>query len=186
MHVTLRVCCHVPELRTPAVYHATRSVLAGYLDRDDLRFAHVSIQRNHFHLLPEPRDANAFSTAMQGFVPSLAKAINAATGHTGRVFEHRCHARAIETPRQARNAIAYVLNNWRRHEEDLKTAAAFGVALDPYLSGYSFDGWKEHGRIALPPGYTPLPVSPPRTSLLAREWRRFGLISCFEVPGPLR
>jgi hypothetical protein len=55
--------------------------------------------------------------------------------------------------------------------------------LDPYSSALSFDGWTQ--RFERPANYTPLPVSPPVTRLLASDWARFGRIDPFEAPGPL-
>ena len=55
---------------------------------------------------------------------SAARNINRELGErTGdkqsdRVFADRYHARVLKTPRQVRNTIAYVLNNWRHHGED--------------------------------------------------------------------
>jgi REP element-mobilizing transposase RayT len=36
----------------------------------------------------------------------------------GTVFPDRFHQEIISTPKQARHALAYVLNNWRKHRED--------------------------------------------------------------------
>ena len=55
--------------------------------------------------------------------------------------------------------------------------------LDPYASGLAFHGWTR--AFAPPPGFVPLPVSPPRTRLLAHAWTRYGPIDPHEVPGPL-
>ena len=45
----------------------------------------------------------------------------------GKVFPDRYHAQIIRTPRQARHALAYVLNNWRKHGEN-KLADRKGLA----------------------------------------------------------
>lgn len=106
---------------------------------------------------------------MQGFAISAAKAINKICKRTGKVFEYRYHATPITTPRQARNALAYVLNNWRRHNEDERTRAAHEAAIDPYSTARQFAGWKERRAAVMPPGFgslDPLEVAPPRTWLL--------------------
>ena len=59
----------------------------------------------------------------------------------GKVFEDRFHAEIIETPRQARHALAYVLNNWRKHRED-HAAFAKTWRVDPFSSGICFPDWK--------------------------------------------
>jgi len=93
------------------------------------------------------------------------------------VFDDRYHPVEIASPTQARNTIAYVLNNWRRHGKDQGSK----WAVDYYSSGPAFTGWKELD-VELPTGYQPLPVSRPRTWLLANGWTRAGSISLFEVP----
>lgn len=191
VHVVLRTQDCVPRLREGRVYQATHQVLGRYVGRDEFRIAHASIQTNHFHLLVEALDRRALSTGMQSLTINLARGINGALGSYGKIFAHRYHETPITTPRQARNALAYVLNNWRKHREDLSSPRAMAAKLDPYASGLAFDGWREHGvgdvpRFAIPPGYDPLPVSPPTTSLLCSEWRTFGAIELFETPGPLR
>ncbi len=74
-----------------------------------------------------------------------------------------------------------LLNNWRRHREHYSDPS--GAALDRYSSAISFTGWI--GRWKPPRDHDPLPVSPPRTSLLDNAWRWYGLIDPYEVPGPL-
>ena len=61
-----------------------------------------------------------------------------ACGRRGKVFA-RYHATEITNPRQARNTLAYVLNNWRHHREDTSRREV----IDPYSTGYAFDGWRE-------------------------------------------
>lgn len=60
----------------------------------------------------------------------------------GTVFPDRFHQEIITTPKQARHALAYVLNNWRKHGED-RWEFATGWNVDPYSTGAHFDGWKE-------------------------------------------
>jgi REP element-mobilizing transposase RayT len=186
VHVTLRVRDDVPRLRTGKMYQVIRRVLAGFLGRDDLRVVHASIQHNHLHFLVEARDRRALSRGMQSLEIRLARAINQALDRVGKLFAFRYHARAITSTWQARRAICYVLNNWRKHREDLKSPRAMAAPLDPYASGLAFDGWVGAPRFAVPPGYEPLEVSPPRTYLLRHGWTRHGRIELFETPGPLR
>jgi REP element-mobilizing transposase RayT len=191
VHVTLRTRKEVPRLRQRRAYKATRRVLARYLGSADFRVVHLSIQHNHFHFLIEARNKRALTRGMQSLTINLARAINCELGREGKVFEYRYHDRQITSARQVRNALAYVLNNWRRHREDLQSPRAMTALLDPYASGLSFTGWCREGskgspRFTIPPGYVPLPVSPPTTDLLRHGWSRFGPIDLFETPGPLR
>ena len=184
VHVVLRTARWVPRLRRGVVYRALRRVLERYLDRTGFRVVHVSIQKNHLHLLVEAEDRRALTAGMQSFAINAARALHACDGSSGKVFAYRYHATQIRTARQARNALTYVLNNWRRHREDVANARTLAAKLDPYASGPAFGGWSQRLRFGLPKGYTPLPVSAPSTSLLQFDWQQFGLIDLYETPGP--
>jgi hypothetical protein len=121
---------------------------------------------------------------MQSFAITAARAINAAWGRGGKVFAFRYHASQIKTERYARNALSYVLNNWRRHREDFSNGKLIDAKIDDFSSAVSFKGWTQ--RFTAPPWYEPLPVSPPRTALLREDWTLFGLIPPDERPGPIR
>ncbi len=62
--------------------------------------------------------------------------MNQVLGRKGAVFTHRYHATALTTPTQTRNALAYVLNNWRRHNEDKRGHAQAATALDRTRPGW--------------------------------------------------
>lgn len=157
-------------------------MLGRYLGRSEFRIVHVSIQHNHLHLIVEARDARALTRGMQSFAISVARAINADSRRVGSVFAGRYHATQITSARQSRNALAYVLNNWRRHREDVVDARCLHAQLDPYSSAISFDGWTR--TFGVPAGYQPLPVSSPQTELLRRGWLQHGRLDPWEVPGP--
>ena len=177
VHVTLRARRYFPEMRRRDYYTIIRRVLARYLGREDFRVVHGSIQQSHFHFLVEASNKRALTRAIQSLTIALSKAL---TGGRGKVFPERYHAVQIRSARQARNTLAYVLNNWRRHRAD----GASQAPVDPYSSGVTFGGWSEPVRFTVPPEYEPLPMSPARTSLLASDWRQYGLIDPFERPGP--
>jgi hypothetical protein len=117
---------------------------------------------------------------MASFAIRTARAINAAFGRKGKVFKFRYKAKQIRTREYARNVIAYVLNNWRRHNEDLYDHGAYRQMFDAYSSAYSFTGWIKNPKFK-PGGFEPLPVSAPRTSLLASDWQWYGLVDPYEV-----
>jgi REP element-mobilizing transposase RayT len=193
LHVSTKLTRAIGNLRRHRAYAAIRAALRVALRRADIRVVHMSIQANHLHLIVEADSAEALSRGMQAFQISAAKRLNAEAPRVGgvrrkgKVFEDRYHAEAITCPRFARNAVAYVLNNWRRHHED-EPLAARSWRVDPYSSGISFDGWKEHpGPWPVPDGYEPLPVAKPTCWLLRAGWRQRGrTISLFETPGPWR
>jgi REP element-mobilizing transposase RayT len=174
----------MPRLREARFYRALRRVLTHFLGRKDFRVVHISIQSTHLHLLVEAADRSALTRNMQGFAIRAARAINQAMdGRHGKVFAYRYHATQITTSRQARSCLAYVLNNWRHHRQDLASIRASEAALDPYSSGISFTGWRGAPRYRIPPSYTPLPVSAAQTDLLDHSWRRHGTIDVFHTPG---
>jgi REP element-mobilizing transposase RayT len=191
VHVTSRVVPAVGALRRQHMFRALRAATITVASRDDFRIVHFSIQRDHVHLLVEAENKTALAKGMQAFQISAARHINAAitrrTGvrRSGRVFSDRYHARALTTPREVRNALAYVLNNWRHHDEH-RAPAARGWTIDPYSSGFQFGGWKElqHAAFLFRPddGYDGLIVWLPRTWLLREGWQRHGRFRLDEVP----
>src|SRR5262245_52249106 len=125
VHVTLRAIAAVGNLRRRNVYQATREATLTTARREDFRIVHLSIQHNHVHLIVEANDKQALTAGMQGFQISAAKHLNAAISkgrpgprRRGTVFPDRYHAEIITSPTQARHAIAYALNNFRKHGED--------------------------------------------------------------------
>jgi len=193
LHIVLRVLPVVGSLRKRLMYKSLRWATVVAANHDDARIVHMSIQRTHIHLLVEAKDRGALAKLMQGFQVSAAKNINRAFStanklerrRRGQVFADRYFCTVIETPRQARHALSYVLNNWRKHRED-GGAATRGWKMDLFSSGYSFLGWKNYSAVAewksLPDTYDPLIVWIPKTWLLSEGWKRHGLIDPFEVP----
>lgn len=199
VHVVLRVVDDVKGPRKRHIYRALRNASLSALRQHDevlgggeaARIIHVSIQQSHIHLIVEAPDQKALSRAMQGFKISAAKWINRAISERqgrrrkGAVFAERYFAEVMKTPRQTRNTLAYVLNNWRKHGED-KRAHAQGWKIDPYSTGAVFPGWRELvGRDALfrvRETYDSLLVWTPQSWLLVSGWRRYGAIGCREVP----
>ena len=102
----------------------------------------------------------------------------------GRVFEDRYHVVVIRSPTQARNALAYVLGNWRKHGEDRRGVSRTWL-VDRFSTAILFTGWKElEGQAPWPirPDYQPIVVAAPRSWLLQHGWKRHGLISVRDVP----
>ena len=193
VHVVLRVSKAVGRLRRRKAYHAIRLAILTAAVLGLIRVVHVSIQGNHIHLLVEAASEVALARGMKGLQVSAARRLNAAVTAErrlspplrGQVFLTRYHAQIIRTPRQARHCLAYVLNNWRRHREDLAGVAQRRAQVDPYSSGLGFDGWAGvAATFGRPPDYQPLPVEAARSWLLRDGWRKHGAIGLREVPGP--
>ena len=189
LHIVLRVVGAMGALRRREMYRALRWATIVVAKHEDMRIVHLSIQQNHVHLLVEAQHKQALARGMKAFQISAAKLMNAALGwkvrRRGQVFEDRYHSEVIKTPRQARHALAYVLNNWRKHQQDRGVRARTWL-VDPFSSGCSFAGWKqlEHATVMwrVPATYDAMAVWLPKTWLLQSGWRRYGLIDCHEVP----
>jgi len=182
VHVVLRGRKRLSWRRRDA-YATFRRVLDAYLVNPDFRVCHLSIQQSHVHLIVEAANRKALSRGMQSLAIRAAHAFHAADGGCGKIFAYRYHASQIKTARYARHALAYVLNNWRRHREDFANGALVSAYLDEYSSAVSFTGWTVE--FAPHPAHVPLPVSRPQTWLLRDGWKRYGRIDPHECPGPL-
>jgi REP element-mobilizing transposase RayT len=191
VHVTIRVVPGLGTLRKRHYYKAIRWATIAVAAHARFRIVHFSIQSNHMHLLVEATSQRALARGMKGFQISAAKHINRTIGERngeprrrGQVFADRYHKHELTSPREVRHALAYVLNNWRRHGED----ATRTWKLDPYSTAVDFGGWKELGDSPFlyrtPPTYEGLVVWRPRTWLLQKGWSKHGQLSVYEVPGP--
>ncbi len=179
-HVTLRVHGDVPSLRTRRFVREFQTRLRRGCERGEFRVCHFSIQRDHLHLVVEAAGKEALGRGMKSVGIRLARTVNRVFGRTGPVLFGRYHLRVLRTPREVRNALAYVLLNARKHWRQ-RSGIAPPVVLDIASSGAWFDGWKR------PPPARGTPtvraVARPRSYLLNRGWRRHGLVDPAEVPG---
>ena len=195
LHVTLRAVSGVGSLRKRDVFHAIGYSTVAVAKHDRFRIVHLSIQTNHVHLIVEAASKAVLTQGMQSFQISAAKLINRAlrlrsgVRRKGQVFADRYNARALTSPRAVRNALCYVLNNWRHHDENQRIVARTWK-VDPYSSAIAFPDWKEREGSPIlyrpPANYLALVTWRSRTWLLREGWKRHGLISVFEVPGAPR
>src|SRR3954470_10901345 len=151
VHVVLRTVRAVGGLRRRCIWQAIREATLTTARREDFRIVHLSLQSTHVHLIVEAATKEALARGMQGFQISAAKHLNAAISkgrpgprRRGTVFPDRYHAVVIDSPRQARHALSYVVNNWRKHEED-RGEVTSRWEVDWYSSGAMFPDWKELG-----------------------------------------
>jgi REP element-mobilizing transposase RayT len=167
--VTLRLRPGLPSLRDPGLRAPLEKAFAAAFKRFGCRLVHYSIQINHIHLIAEARDEHALSRAIKGLCVRLARRLNQAWRRSGRVFG------VLRTPLEVRHALAYCLNNARKHGVVLR-------GLDPFSSGRWFDGWKNAPHP--PPAYTML--ARPMTWLLKTGWKHWDLIPVDEEPSARR
>jgi REP element-mobilizing transposase RayT len=170
--VTMKLDAGLPSLRRPSERNLLRRVLGTCPERLGMRVVHYSIQTNHIHALVEAHHELALSRGIQSLAVRAAQRLNAIWTRTGRVFFDRYHARILRTPREVRNALAYVLHNARRH-------GIHFAGVDPCSSGMAFDGWAER----VEPQADASIVARARTWLLSIGWRVHGRIRLSEVPG---
>ena len=186
VHVTMRVAVGIARLRKDKQHRVIRRALCAVNARTGFGVVEYSILGNHYHLIVEAKTRIALQTGMQALNSRVARGLNAAQGREGKVFTDRYHSRVLDAPRKVRNALVYVLQNARKHEEHRFEG---WWELDPCSSAEYFAGWKDgplrHRSGQGPPARPPLDepvVVPPRTWLLRDGWRRLGLISVSEIP----
>jgi REP element-mobilizing transposase RayT len=155
--------------------------LAAASERSSFRVVHYSLQGNHAHFIVEARDRAALGRGMNSIATRLAQTVNRVFGRCGRVLAERYHLRCLRSPRQVRNAVAYVLLNARKHLAERVARLPHATRPDPASSGRWFDGWRDW----LPEERSEEPacVAFPRSWLLRVGWRRHGLVDLSEVPG---
>lgn len=95
-----------------------------------LRIIHFSLQHNHVHLIIEATNNCILTKGMRSLTITLAKALN-----KGRIQIQRYHLHTLRSPREAKNAIHYVLFNERKHTgkmtiDSYSTAGLLGSAKE--------------------------------------------------------
>ena len=186
VHVTLRTVCR--SLRTQFVFPTVRAALcdANCANPGRFRVVQFSVQGDHLHLIVEASEHAGLVQGMRGLCIRMARRVNQLLSRKGRFFADRWHGRALGSPRAVRNALVYVLCNFRKHGCDR------GAFLDPYSSALYFGDFIEFpsgvpvyalrlARSALSARGDPV-VLPARTWLLASGWKRHGKVSVSERP----
>jgi putative transposase len=115
VHVTMRVRDGVWSLRGRRAVATLATAFAAGKEKPGFRLVHFSIQGNHLHMVVEADDAGRLSRGLQGLATRIARRLNALMRRRGKVFADRYHARALRTPTEVANALAYVLGNFAVH-----------------------------------------------------------------------
>jgi REP element-mobilizing transposase RayT len=181
LHVTLRVRDGLPSLRERSAWVVIVRVLRALRERSGIRVITYAVLTNHIHLVMEGDDHDAFVAGMRALTTRLAMQLNRVFARRGRLLADRYHARPLATPREVRNALAYVLLNSRKHAVENGRTADW---IDPRSSGAIFDGWLDPPERALE--RCDFGTSPARTWLLREGWRVHGLLEIAETPGDQR
>jgi len=177
-HVTFRVREDVPSLRSVRFVCEFERSLRQIRLRPGCRVVQYSIQGNHVHMLVEAPGPDALGRGMKSVGARLARAVNRVFSRNGPVLADRYHARVLKTPREVRNALAYVLLNARRHALGAARKVGRGMMVDPASSGRWFEGWRR----PIGPARDAPAVAGAHTWLLRKGWRRHGLIGLDEIP----
>lgn len=175
VHVSMKVVRGLPSLRSRRVFRVVRDAILMGAERFGMLICQFSVQSNHFHLLVEASGKESLSRGMQGLAIRMAKRIQRALGHQGSVFADRYFSRVLRTPLEVKRALAYVLENARKH-------GLRHLGIDPCSSGVWFDGW--HHCVDDSAGIarrSPLPLA--RSWLLRLGWRRHGAVELGAVGG---
>jgi putative transposase len=152
VHVTMRLLFAVGFLRGFSRVRAIEEVFRAVQGRFAMRVVHYSIQGNHLHLVLETDEPSMVARAIQGLAVRLARALNRLASRTGKVFADRYHVHVLATLREAKNAVRYVLENFRHHlREDVAPHGADPCSSAAWIAAR---GWERP------------PILPPRTWLL--------------------
>ncbi len=195
VHVTLRSAFR--PLRTQFIFPTLKGAIAEANRRHHhvFRVVHFSVQADHLHLLVEAGDKRTLSAGMRGLAVRIARRVNGLVFRRGRFWADRWHGRALTSPRATRHALAYVLGNFRKHDQRAR------AVIDRFSSAPFFNGFREyHGRrpIDARPGLASRKfhppwssggwednlavVFPPSTWLLRAGWRKLGALSVCDGP----
>jgi REP element-mobilizing transposase RayT len=177
--VTIKVRPGIPSLRSARLVRELESSWRQIRDRNRFRIAHYSIQSNHVHLVVEAATVSDLGAGMKSVAARLTRAVNRVFARRGAVLRDRYHLHVLRSPREVRNALAYVLLNARRHAAALGDSLRRAARVDPASSGRWFDGW----RSGIETAHDPPAIAQPHSWLLRVGWRRAGLIDLYEMPG---
>ena len=143
MHITMRARGGLPSFRSERVHAMMLRVLSRQLAprrkyTDQFKVIHFSIQSNHLHVMVEATDTTALRAGVSGLVIAFAKRLMDLLGReSGKVWEQRYHSRELGSPREVRNVLSYLFNNFKKHGA---TTHGDGI-VDAYSSAASFDQW---------------------------------------------
>ena len=174
LHVTMRARRGLPSFRAQTLFEAFERAVRR-TRRDDFRVVEFSVQDDHLHLIVEADDSDALARGMKSFSVRANRLFNAALGRgRGRVWGDRYHRRDLMSARQARNALVYCLQNYKKHQR----VKSVMPRIDPCSSARWFQGWtaiRQHDD-------GPRPTEEAATVLLRTAWQKHGYIHAREAP----
>jgi putative transposase len=172
--VTMKLRPGLPKLRNKAEHAVLRGAFAKGKDRFGFRLIHYVVLNDHMHFVVEARSRESLRRGAQGLAIRIARALNRLWARKGKVFADRYHDRALKTPREVRNVLAYVMHNARKHAAEGRHVSV-PHPIDEYSSAPWFDGFRERFTVK-GLDVTIRPLADARTWLLTVGWRRHGLL----------
>jgi REP element-mobilizing transposase RayT len=186
VHVAIRVRDGTLKLRIKHCFRIVRAALIAASQKIRFRLIAYSVQGNHLHLIAEADDKFALSRAMRSLSIRIAKRINQLMRARGRRIRNRYMLSVLRTKCDVQRALAYVLNNYRRHAAQSRRRMPDGW-IDPCSSAVWFEHWSK------PPTPTADPCPDmargtvrPQSNIMRHGWKAYGLIDPSYVPGPMR
>lgn len=174
VHLTLRIARGPPSFRSELLYLAVESAIRA-TRREDFRIVEFSVQEDHLHALVEGDCKKSLERGVKSLIARITRRVKKALGiERLKLWADRYHRRDLTSPRQVRNALVYVLANFKKH---LRIAQGES-RIDLRSSSRWFTGWRNAR--PLPP--EPSPAEPPRTWLARTGWKKHGLIDPGEAP----
>jgi REP element-mobilizing transposase RayT len=164
----------LPSLRGPQVVERILESFRAGCERPGFRLVEFSIQHDHLHAIVEADGAPALGRGMKSLAARFARAVNRALRRSGPVLRDRYHLHVLRSAREVRNALGYVLTNFKRH------LARVGLPVDgiPWVDAASsarwFRGWK--AGFYLDESRDPPPVAAATSWLLRSGWQKHGLL----------
>ena len=146
--MTLKVREDVPSLRSVRLVRELEETFRRGCERGDFRLVHYSVQRDHLHLIVEATGTEALGRGMKAIGARIARAVNRVFGRRGPVLADRYHSRALETPKEVRLALRYVLLNARKHARRVGRLATGWILRRPGAG--SMDGGSSRRRTRPP------------------------------------
>jgi putative transposase len=167
-HVTLRFNEAIPNLRVEKFVlkfiAAIEKARAKGLDVN-----HFTIESTHIHFMGETENNDLLTKGILSLQSCIVWALRKIFGHYGDVFQGRYHLHELETPREVRNALLYVIFNHAKHCKVERFADAFS-------SAHAFE---ELHRFVRKPGRPPRwqnqlerALAPAKSWLQTRGWKR--------------
>jgi putative transposase len=173
-HVTMKLRAGLPKLRRKAEHAALRAAFTKGKERFGFRLVHYVVLNDHMHFVVEAASRDALRRGVQGLAVRIARALNKLWARRGKVFADRYHDRVLQSPREVRNVLAYVMGNARKHAAEGRHVSV-PHPIDEFSSAVWFDGFRERFTVR-GIDVTVRPIADARTWLLNVGWRRHGLL----------